>query len=243
MMNIGKQFFKMTKYKNMGDAPYRQGQAQPPLALPVEKEKLISLPDPSGVDSPAEPLLDIVNRRRSLRRYSQDKITLAELSYLLWCCQGVQQINEKHTFRTVPSAGARHAFETYILVNGVEGLRRGLYRYGALEGGLVPVCLSKEIAGTVAEACLGQGMVAKSAVTLFWAAELARMRYRYGERGYRYLLLDAGHACQNLYLAAESIGCGACGIAAFDDDMLDNALGLDGEERFAVYACAVGKKP
>jgi SagB-type dehydrogenase family enzyme len=68
------------------------------------------------------------------------------------------------------------------------------------------------------------------------------MTYRYGERGYRYLHLDAGHVCQNLYLAAEAIGCGACAIAAFEDDEVNRVLGLDGESRFAIYLGAVGKK-
>jgi SagB-type dehydrogenase family enzyme len=68
------------------------------------------------------------------------------------------------------------------------------------------------------------------------------MTWRYQERGYRYMLLDAGHACQNLYLAAEAIGCGACALGAFDDNLLNRALGLDGESQFVIYAAPVGKK-
>ena len=90
-------------------------------------------------------------------------------------------------------------------------------------------------------ACLGQGMVTNSAVTFFWTAEIYRMEFRYAERSYRYIHLDAGHVCQNLYLAAESKGCGVCAIAAFDDDELNSALGFDGEKEFVVYIAALGK--
>ena len=242
MADTGNKFMEMTKYQNMGDAPYRMGEAQPPLEAPVDTQERIPLPDPADLGLGNVPLWDVINERRSLRRYTDTPVTPGELSYLLWCCQGVQKQAEKHTFRTVPSAGARHAFETYVLVNRAEGLQSGLYRYMALSGTLAPVNLSEEIAESLANACLGQGMVASAAVTVFWTAEVERMYYRYGERGYRYLHLDAGHACQNLYLAAESIGCGACGIAAFDDDNLNAVLGLNGVKQFAVYACAVGKK-
>jgi SagB-type dehydrogenase family enzyme len=242
MADIGKKFMKMTRYQIMGDAPYRTGEAQPPLEAPVDTEERIPLPDPAALRLGNVLLWDTINERRSLRRYSDTPVTLAELAYLLWCCQGVQKQAEKHTFRTVPSAGARHAFETYVLINRVEELGSGLYRYMALSGTLAPVNLNDGIAESLMNACLGQEMVASAAVTVFWAAEVERMYYRYGERGYRYLHLDAGHACQNLYLASESIKCGACGIAAFDDDKLNAVLGLDGVKEFAVYACAVGKK-
>lgn len=242
MADIGKTFMEMTKYQNMGDSPQQMGEPQPPLEAAVDTEERIPLPDPAGLKLESVPLLDTINQRRSLRRYSNTLISMDELSYLLWCCQGVQKQGEKHTYRTVPSAGARHAFETYVLVNRVEGLVSGLYRYMALSGTLAPVNLNEGIAESLVNACLGQGMVASAAVTVFWTAEVERMYYRYGERGYRYLHLDAGHACQNLYLAAESITCGACGIAAFNDDTLNAVLGLDGVKEFAVYACTVGKK-
>jgi SagB-type dehydrogenase family enzyme len=68
------------------------------------------------------------------------------------------------------------------------------------------------------------------------------MKWRYGERGYRYMHLDAGHVCQNLYLSAESIDCGVCAIAAFQDEEINSVLGIDGEEEFVIYVATVGKK-
>lgn len=235
---------EMTRYTMMEQSPQQKGAKQPPLERPIEPgAELIPLPAHTEAGAGGQTLADAINQRRSVRNYSGTALTMPELSWLLWCCQGVQQAEPKYTMRTVPSAGARHAFETYVLVNRVDGLKGGLYRYPALHNALVAVDLSPGVAGTLTAACLGQGMVAASAVTVFWAAELERMYFRYGERGYRYLHLDAGHACQNLYLAAEAIGCGVCAIAAFGDEAANEALGLDGMNRFLVYVATVGKKP
>jgi SagB-type dehydrogenase family enzyme len=84
-------------------------------------------------------------------------------------------------------------------------------------------------------------MVNTSGVTFFWVAVSERMEWRYPVRGYRYLHLDAGHVCQNLYLAAEAISCGVCAIAAFDDEKVNEALNLDGENLFVIYVATVGK--
>lgn len=146
------------------------------------------------------------------------------------------------TLRTVPSAGARHAFETYLLINRVDGIQPGLYRYIALEHALLAVDLAEGIAQRLTDACYYQKQVLHSAVTFFWAAALERMAWRYVERGYRYLHLDAGHVCQNLYLAAEVIRAGVCAIGAFDDETLNGLLGLDGENDFVVYAASTGKR-
>lgn len=244
MDGIGRKFMEMTRYENMQEAPQRRGAHQPPLELPAEPgASLVKLPDPAASVFGREPLRSVINNRRSLRAYSEENLSPEELSFLLWCCQGVQEQGAKHTMRTVPSAGARHAFETYVLANRVAGVAPGLYRYLALSHALAPVDLSADISDKLTESCLDQGMVHRCAAAFFWAAELERMYYRYGERGYRYLHLDAGHACQNLYLAAEAIGCGACAIGAFDDEELNKVIGLDGEKMFAVYAATVGKKP
>lgn len=162
---------------------------------------------------------------------------------LLWCTQGVKEIEAGlHTFRTVPSAGARHALETFVLANRVDGLEPLLYQYMALEHKLAVVSRDNRIAEGITYACVGQQMVAASAVTFIWVADIERMTWRYSDRGYRYVFLDAGHACQNLYLAAEAIGCGVCAIGAFDDDILNEALGLDGERHFTIYVGCIGKK-
>ena len=93
----------------------------------------------------------------------------------------------------------------------------------------------------IVAACLDQGMVTASAVTFIWTAVTYRMAWRYGQRGYRYLHLDAGHVGQNLYLTAEALGLGAVAVAAFDDEAMNAACGLDGAERFVIYLAPVGR--
>lgn len=244
MNNIGKEFLEKTKYKNLTPSDQMQGVQQPPLELEYDKTKrIIDLPKPNEINDKALGLREAIDSRRSVRTYSDKPLNLEELSYLLWCVQGVKEVIQNHaTLRTVPSAGARHAFEVYILVNNVENLENGLYRFLAVKHKLIEVKQDKNLADRISDACLDQSFIKSSAVTIFWAAVSYRMKWRYGERGYRYLFLDAGHSCQNLYLVAGSIGCGVCGIAAFSDDELNSVLELDGEEQFVVYLATVGKK-
>jgi len=168
---------------------------------------------------------------------------LEESAYLLGATQGEKKVTSRPvTLRTVPSAGARHAFETYLLVNRVEGLTPGLYRYLAIENQIGRLPAPENINELLTEASLQQSQVATSAVTFFWAAVVDRMFWRYVERGYRYLLLDAGHVCENLALAAEQLSCGICPIAAYDDEKANRTLGLDGKSQFVIYVASMGKK-
>lgn len=241
---IGKEFIKLTKPQYLQESLQRQGYPQPPLELDYDPSAaLIALPE---VDSPPKFPIDLqqaVQQRRTLRKYGDSALTLDELSYLLWMTQGVKEVtNRPVTLRTVPSAGARHAFETFLAINRVNGLEAGLYRYLALEHALLPVKLNDDMSEQLAKACLDQKQITNSAVTFVWVVVTERMYWRYGERGYRYLHLDAGHVCQNLYLAAEAIESGVCAIAAFDDDQLNDVMGLDGEKQWVIYLASLGKK-
>jgi SagB-type dehydrogenase family enzyme len=144
----------------------------------------------------------------------------------------------------VPSAGSRHALETWLVINNVSGLQPGLYRYIATKRQLALIAPASDgdIAAKAIELCHGQPFVKTAAALFIWVAVPYRMTWRYGDRGYRYLHLDAGHVCQNLYLAAESIDAGVCAIAAYDDDQMNAFLGIDGENAFAIYMATVGKK-
>jgi len=242
--NIGKEFMEMTKYKNLGVYPQKQGVPMPPIELPVDSsQELIDLP--SGKDLQIEnfDFVNLVEKRKSLRKYADEPITLEELAYLLWGTQGVKTVTDRLvSFRTVPSAGSRHPFETYLLVNQVSGLEPGLYRYLALSHQLARMNGFDGIREDLTSASLKQKHVYNSAVTFSWVAIPERTTWRYGNRGFRYIHLDAGHVCQNLYLLAESIDCGVCAIAAFDDDMANNALHLDGENQFVIYLASLGKR-
>lgn len=243
MSGIGEEFMRKTRIQFLGQSPQARGLPEPPCELAPEPDKpAIALPPPADLRVQPVSLRGLIEQRRSMREYSRTPLSLAELSYLLWCTQGVQERGDGWSLRTVPSAGGRHAFETYLLVNRVASVAPGLHRYHAPAHTLIELESSDKLARKIEDACHGQVMVGGSAVTFIWVAVAARMTWRYHERGYRYLHLDAGHVCQNLYLAAESIGAGVCAIGAFDDDDLNKILKLDGREQFAIYLASVGKK-
>jgi SagB-type dehydrogenase family enzyme len=240
---IGREFMEKTRYQYLGASDQRRGAPPPPLELGYDEgQALFDLPRPEDVSVEAIDLRVAIEMRVSVRQYAETPLTLAELSYLLWCTQGVKHVEgDSVTLRTVPSAGARHALETYLLVNRVQGLEPGLYRFLAIEHKLLAVDVRPDVAELVTQACWNQRMVLASAVTYIWAAVPYRMAWRYGQRGYRYLHLDVGHVCQNLYLAAPSVGCGTCAIAAFSDEDMSRTLDIDGVEQFAIYVATVGK--
>jgi len=241
----GCDFMRRTRYRFLAPPPQARGEPPPPLELaPPAGAKRMALPPPDALALASLDFRKLLRERASLREYSPAALSLDELAFLLWATQGVKSVEAPHaTFRTVPSAGARHALEAFVLANRVEGVAPGLWRYMALSHEIVLVDDSRNVAARAVDACQGQRFVASSAATVVWAAVPERMTWRYSERGWRYLLLDAGHACQNLYLAAEAIGGGACAIAAFDDAALDRLLGIDGETAFGIYVAAVGKRP
>jgi len=233
-----------TKYQYLEQSDQIKKLPQPPLVLPpFEKGGIIKLPDPRTIKVNSVDLIEAINRRVSVRAYSEEPLTLEELSYVLWSTQGVKEVTTRPaTLRTVPSAGSRHCFEPYVLVNNVEGVPRGLYRFLAVEHSLQEVDLSGDIGERIMKACLDQRFILNAAMALILTAVRYRMMWRYTERGYRYMHLDAGHVIQNLYLCAEAIDSGVCAIAAFNDDVINEALGVDGVEQFTVYLGVLGKK-
>lgn len=240
----GREFMEKTKYVYIGRSDQQRGLPQPPLEIPPDPAlPIFDLPRPESLSIPPVDLMTAIRRRRSVRAYARNPLTPEELSFLLWCTQGVQQVSGSFwTMRTVPSAGARHAFETYLLLNAVSGFDPGLYRYLALTHQLQLVDQDPTIAHRITAACFDQQFILRSGATFIWTAVPYRMTWRYGERGYRDLHLDAGHVCQNLYLAAEAVGCGVCAIAAFEDDMINAVLGIDGKDQFVIYLATAGKK-
>lgn len=213
---------------------------KPPLELPFDNTgKIIHLPEPDLLKEHYVNFLEMVELRSTIRKYSSEPITLNDLSYLLWCTQGVKAANQDITLRTVPSAGAAHSIETYILVNNVENLENGVYRFLAIEHALaaVPADIKK-----VADCFSTYGVVKNSAVTFIWSTVIQRLAYRFGARAYRYGFIGAGHICQNLYLSAQTLGIGVCPLGAFDDNKINTALGFNEEEQFVVYGAAAGKR-
>jgi SagB-type dehydrogenase family enzyme len=217
---------------------------QPSLEKPYDKEgEIIALPEVRDNVFTKTNLLEIITERKSHRSYKEVSLSLEELSFLLWSTQGVKEIrgNNYASLRTVPSAGARHPFETYIAINRVDGLKSGIYRYLALTHELLFLFEAEDLESRLSEITLGQKFVGKGAVTFIWSIVPYRGEWRYSILAHKAMLLDAGHVCQNLYIACEAISCGTCAIAAYDQKMADDFLKLDGDEEFVVYLAPVGK--
>lgn len=240
-----RRFLKSDRWEEWRQSETDQRKGIPPL--PPEKPcpedaALIDLPAPEDLALGEMPLAEAIRRRRSRRRFTGEPLTLDELSFLLWATQGISKVMPENaaSLRTVPSGGARHPFETCLLVNRAGGLAPGLYRYLPLEHKL---CLLRQEAGLVEkvdEACYGQ-YVKDSAVVFIWTVVPYRTEWRYAFLSPKIIALDAGHLCQNLYLASEAIGAGTCAIGAYDQLKMDAVLEVDGEDEFAIYVAPVGK--
>lgn len=229
---------------DFGMTEQSRGIAPPPLEKPARAEqKLIPLPGPAafrlfaGTD-----LLDAIERRRSRRSFRRTGLTLTELAFLLWSTQGItRNLRSGSALRTVPSAGCRHAFETYLLVANVAELETGLYRYLPVEHSLVFEQADAELQARLVPAVLGQSFVAEAAVTFVWTVIPRRMEWRYHTAAHRVIAMDAGHVCQNLYLACEAVEAGTCAIAAYHQEQMDRLVGVDGDNEFTIYLAPVGK--
>lgn len=233
---------------NALETDQRKGVNRPAPQKPYpEDAKLVDFPSPQEVEVGTMSVREVIGRRKSRRSFSSEPVSLQELSYLLWATQGVREKRDLPaggvaTFRNVPSGGSLHSFETYLFVRSVVGLPAGLYRYLPIEHKLLPVS-EKVSAEQVAEGCAGQRFAGEGAVTFIWTTIPYRMEWRYSIVAHKVIAIDAGHVCQNLYLAAESIGCGTCAIAAYDQGKMDELLGVDGTDEFTIYIAPVGKVP
>jgi SagB-type dehydrogenase family enzyme len=227
----------------------RTGQSQRLPAPPLQKPCPADVPRvdlPNGREALMRlgeiPVGEAITIRESVRQYKPDPLTLEELSALLWATQGVRcLVSPESALRSVPSAGARHSFETYLVVNRIKNLPVGLYRYLPFDEKLAQLILDDDIGRKAAAACFNQNFIVTSAVTFFWTAIPARMEWRYDLAAHKVIAIDAGHVCQNLYLACQSIDAGTCAIAAYNQSACDQLLGVDGEEEFTIYLAPVGK--
>src|SRR3990170_2732429 len=185
------------------------------------------------------PIIEVLKLRRSIRSFSPNPLSLDDLSFLLWLSTGVQRKEQGYEFRTVPSAGALYPIETYLNVNNVEGLEKGLYHYDIQAHALEELKVGS-FSEEIAQATLGQKMLIAAPVVLIWTAIFERSKWKYAQRAYRYVYLDAGHIAQNLALSATSIGLGSCQIGAFFDDEINQIIEVDGVNESVLYLSVVG---
>lgn len=232
---IGDQFQELTKY-----SPNRmRGGARPtrrpepfksyPGAKTVKLDK--SLPEGS--------LWRALETRRSRRSFTGEAISLEALSRLVFAAQGATALAGRVILRTAPSAGALYPVELYLVVNQVEGVEPGAYHYN-IRGKELSLVREGRLGRPLAEAALGQGMCARASAVFVFTAIADRCKWKYAQRAYRYIYLDAGHIGENIYLAAQDLGIGCCAIGAFFDDKVNDILKVDGKQETAIYLIAAG---
>jgi SagB-type dehydrogenase family enzyme len=222
----------------------RMGVETPPLEKPFPADaRRFKLP-PVGQWESIEriDLATAIGDRQSRRSFSPDPLTLDEMSFLLWATQGVrEQDDDGMVLRTVPSAGNRHALETYVATLRVKAFKTGLHRYLPLEHQLLHLFDDEQMPRKLTEATLGQSFIGKAAAVFIWTSIPYRMEWRYGLAAHKVIALDAGHVCQNLYLACEAIGAGTCAVAAYHQQLMDRLVQVDGRDEFVIYLAPVGK--
>jgi SagB-type dehydrogenase family enzyme len=198
----------------------------------------IALPPPGDYRGLATE--EAIQRRRSVRGYSGQPMTLDEFSRLLYYTDGINTERRGRRLRAAPSAGALYPIEVYPVVHRVEGLEPGLYHYAVRDHAL-ELLRAGNLQGEINRHGLMQGFLGEANLVLVLTAIFQRLRWKYESRTYRYALLEAGHLGQNVYLVATSMGMGACAVGSFADDGLNNMLEVDGQHEAAVYMLAVGK--
>jgi len=236
---IGDLFQQETKYQRGhlpgGDLDWA---SKPATYKSYPSAPRIQLSSPETKGGP--PIWDSIRQRRSLRAFQEPPLKEAELSQLLWAGQGITDTGMGFAFRTTPSAGALYPLETYAVVHSVEGIEPGVYHYSVQTHELEQLKLG-DFRMAAARMALDQGIAHSAKAVFVWTALFARSKWKYRQRGYRYVYLDAGHIAQNVALAAVALGLGSCQIAAIYDDEVNALLGVDGVEESAIYLTVIGK--
>ncbi len=237
--NIGPHFQEATKYMRGHPVAQAAMWAAPPPTYKTYEAYLdvTELPEPVTMDGPA--VWEVMNARRSRRKFSGEAITLSEMSQLLWATQGITGEVEGFELRSAASAGALYPNETYIFARGVEDLGAGAHHYVVPDHSL-GMLSDGDFSADVARACLDQTWVSDAAAVFVWASVVARAAWKYQNRAYRYLYLDAGHIGAQLQLACGALGLVSCNIGAFLDNEVAALLGLDSRSEVVVYLTAVG---
>ncbi len=202
--------------------------------FPEEPGSRLSLPEPTTDGSMS--LEMAISLRRSTRTYANQPLSIKEVSQLLWSAQG---ITNERGFRTAPSAGATFPLEIFVVVNNVEGLKKGIYHYHPHEHALLFV-RDDDVSADLARACLSQSMITDGGIVIIFAAEFERTTARYGERGIRYVYNEIGHASQNVHLQAASLNLGTVVIGAYRDEEVEEILQLEAVFR-VLYLMPIGK--
>lgn len=199
-----------------------------------DKDGYMVLPEPrkESKTSIEEALL----KRRSIREYKDEALSLEEISQILWSAQGITA--PERGGRTAPSAGALYPLEIYLVVRKIENLESGVYHY-LPEGHKIKQVLEKDISGELAIAGLNQMFIKDAPANIVISAVFSRTTSKYGERGNQYVYMEAGHASENIYLQIESLGLGTVTVGAFSDEEVKRILNL--QEEIPLYIMPIGR--
>lgn len=198
--------------------------------------KELKLPEPSLKGKKS--LEEVLFRRRSVRNFKSEILSIEEISQLLWSAQGITEKN--WGLRTAPSAGALYPLEIYAVVGNVKDLDAGVYKYNTEKHSLIKT-LDGDRRRELYNSALQQESILQAPVSFIIAALFQRTAIKYGQRAERYVWIEVGHAAQNLLLQATALDLGAVPIGAFYDDKVKKALNLNKDEE-PLYIIPVGKK-
>lgn len=205
-----------------------------------EDSKIIVLKKSEIKNLSSKTLNEVIESRRSLRKYQDIPLSMDQLSYLFYETSRLFRIENGRSYRVYPSGGATASLETYIYINKVEGLEKGMYRYLPVPGDLMFMYNSDLLEDEVNNAIKRQ--LRGGAAVFFFTAIPLRTEYKYSFTSHKMIAMEAGHACQNLSLACEAIDFGAVAISAYNQELCDKVLKVDGENEFVIYLAVVGKK-
>ncbi|MFW5728435.1 MAG: SagB/ThcOx family dehydrogenase [Spirochaetota bacterium] len=205
--------------------------------------KRIPLIPPREIHAPGMTVWEALGARASRRKYSDDSVTTEQLSAVLYATQGVRGRRGARILKTAPSGGARHPLELYVVARRVDGVTPGLYHYRSGSHELASLRPFRDDDAATEDGSLDaalRGQLWNAAAYLILTAIPYRTEWRYPGRAGKLVALDAGHALENTYLICEALGLGTCAVGAYDQDLLDAYLGVDGKEELAVYAAPIG---
>ncbi len=233
---IGDKFQKETKYdpnKSLETSINLLNRPKPYKKYPLAEKIKLNSPKEISI------LYKLLKERKSVRNFLDKNISLDQLSYILWAASGIRKEEFGYNFRTAPSAGALYPIETYVIINRVHDIKKGVYHY-SIENHMLDEIKLGDFSKDISDAALGQSMCEDAAVVFVWSAIFNRMKWKYGQRAYRYIYLDCGHIAQNLALAATSINLGSCQIGALFDDKVNKIIEVDGKKESVIYLSVLG---
>ena len=235
---IGDRFQRETQYqRDHLPGGFIEWSKKPAVYKRYPDKPQISLPEPDSRGG--APLWEVLSTRRSVREFKNQPVSAQQVSQLLWASQGITAEQFGYKFRTTPSAGALYPVETYLVINNVEEIPQGVYHY-AVEDHRLEQIKKGDYRVTVARAALDQKVAYEAGLVFIWTAIYARCKWKYKQRAYRYIYLDAGHIAQGVALASVALGLGSCQIGAIYDEEADDLLGLDGNDEGTIYFSVVG---